>query len=270
MCQSPIYSTRIRSKEAPSLMHSPFAAIPPEVLFWSIVAVIAGWWVVMWVRKKAGIWRLRYFALPRPWLKYLHNNVPLYDRLPWELRAPYQDKVLNFVDSKVFRACGVMDEVTEQMRVAIAGNACLLMLNSPADVVFPSILTIQLYAQSEEDPTARSSAIALLWDTARSHATDPRDRGNESLPGIAARLGLKALPEPLLLTGWARVCCPEFVAQHPGVLENAAPGEPADVFAVATEIFLAAPATLQQSAPALYDAMRHFYRVDPARWSVQQ
>lgn len=251
-------------------MRLPSAAIPYEILLWSTIGLLAGWWLVMLLRKKAGVWRLRYFALPRGWLKMLHRQVPLYDRLPWELRAPYQDKVLNFVDSKIFRACGAMDEVTEEMRLAIAGNACLLMLNSEVDVIFPSILTIQLYPENEEDPSARSSAIAMLWHEGRSQATDPRDRGNAELPGIAAKLGLKALPEPMLLTGWARVRCPEFEKQYPGELAKVAPGAEDEVFAVATEMFLATPAVLQQSHPALYKAMCHFYRVDPARWSLRK
>jgi len=251
-------------------MRSPFAAIPIEIIFWSIVILLAGWWLVMLLRRKAGVWKLRYFAFPRPWLKFLHDHVPHYERLPWELRAPYQDKVLNFVDSKIFRPGGTLEEVTEQMRVAIAGNACLLMLNSPADVVFPPILTVQLYPQSEEDPTARSSAIALLWHESGAQATDPRDRGHAVLPAIAAKLGLKALPEPMLLTGWARVLYPEFGKEHPGELEKIHHGDAGDVFAVATEVFFAAPAVLQQSQPALYNALRHFYRVDPARWSVKK
>jgi Mlc titration factor MtfA (ptsG expression regulator) len=251
-------------------MRLPFAFIPPEILFLLLLAVVVGWWLVMRLRRKAGIWRLRYYAFPRPWLKHLHDHVPHYARLPWELRAPYQDKVLNFVDSKIFRPGGSMGEVTEELRVTIAGNACLLLLNSPAEVVFPTILTVQVYPQNDEDPTARSSAIAVLWDDKKGQATHPADRENSALAEITARLGLKALPEPLLLTGWARVLCPDFERSYPGMLEKIHSGEAGDVFAMATEVFLAAPAVLQQSQPALYDALRHFYRVDPSRWSLKK
>jgi Mlc titration factor MtfA (ptsG expression regulator) len=53
------------------------------------------------------------------------------------------------------------------------------------------------------------------------------------------------------------------------VLEKAAAGDPSDIFAVATEMFLAAPAMLQARQPALYNCMRLFYRVDPARWKTK-
>jgi Mlc titration factor MtfA (ptsG expression regulator) len=246
------------------------AAIPPEILFWSIVAVLIGWWLVMRLRRVAGVWRLRYFALPRTWLKSLHRHVPLYNRLPWELRAPYQDKVLNFIDSKIFRSAGGMDEVTEVMRVIIAGHAGLLLLNSENDVIYPEVLTVHVYPQNAEDAHARGLSIAMLWDETKMQATDPRDRGNESLAGIASALGLKALPGPLLLTAWARTRMKEFNAKFPNVLEEVTAGEESDVFAVATEAFYTAPAALRQGHPALYEALRQFYKIDPARWPSQK
>ena len=251
-------------------MRSIFAIIPIYLALWSVVALLAGWWLVMLLRRKAGVWRLRYFAYPRPWLKFLHDHVPLYERLPWELRAPYQDKVLHFVDSKNFRACGALDEVTEEMRVTIAGNACLLLLNDVSESNFPEVLTLQVYPQNEEEPAARSSCLAMLWNPDKRHFTDPRDRSRDILSAIAAQLGWKALPDPLLLTAWARIRSPAFIQANPGLLEKSATGEGADIFALATEMFLAAPALLQQHHPVLYAAMRQFYHVDPARWTLKQ
>ena len=246
------------------------AFLSPYYLFFATLSLLIGWWLVMRIRKATGVWRLRYFAFPRPWLKFLHENVPLYTRLPWELRAPYQDKVLQFIDAKRFIPCGAMDEATEAARVIIAGHAALLLLNQ-APGNYPDILTVQLFPLSDPnaDGGARSSAVAVWWDTAKQQATDPRD-ARAPLSEIARQLGWRALPEPLLLTLWARVRCPEFTAGWPGVLEKAATGEAADVFAVATEMFLAAPDVLKQQHPAFYDALRHFYLIDPARWSLKQ
>lgn len=276
-------------------MRPVFALLPSSYLVYICIAVLAGWWLVMRFRKSAGVWRLRYFAFPRPWLKHLHEHVPLYGRLPWELRAPYQDKVLHFVDSKGFRACGALDEVTEAMRVIIAGNACLLLLNGSGENTFPGILTVQVFPSDDPDAEARSSCVAIHWDAEKWQATDPRDEGNAALPVIAARLGWEiagrpALPEALLLTAWARTRSAEFIKAHPGVLESAvgsapraegSPGKPddspksedfspADIFAVATEMFLAAPALLQQRKPELYTSLRLFYLVDPARWTLKK
>src|SRR5437868_7042631 len=103
-----------------------FASFSFTYLLYVCIAVLAGWWLVMRIRRATGVWRLRYYAFPRPWLKYLHENVPLYNHLPLELRALYQDKVVQFVDAKLFRPCGTMDEITWAEQVPIAGNACLL------------------------------------------------------------------------------------------------------------------------------------------------
>jgi hypothetical protein len=293
------------------------ASLPSYYYIAAILALLIGWWSVIRVRRTIGVWRLRYFALPRPWLKVLHAHVPLYGHLPWELRAPYQDKVLQFVDAKGFRACGALDEVTEEMRVIIAGNACLLLLNGSGEENFPGVLTVQLFPAGDPDAAPRSSCVAMHWDENKQQASDPRDVGNASLPAIALKLGWEAggqpsLPDTLLLTAWARVRSAEFIKRFPGVLEKAAgtavhhggPApmlaarlgkaavdaadsggitespepdsqalniyDPADIFAVATEMFLGASALLRDRQPELYGAMRLFYQVDPARWTAQQ
>lgn len=248
-------------------MRPVFATIPTYYLAYALFAVLAGWWLIMRLRKAAGIWRLRYYAFPRPWLKHLHSHVPLYTRLPWELRAPYQDKVLQFIDAKRFIPCGTLNEIDEAARVIIAGNAALLLLNSTRET-YSGILTVQLFPGGDPnaDGGARSSAVALWWDSAKKQASDPRD-ARTPLDSIARELGWKSLPAPLLLTAWARVRYPSFAAEWPDALAGTSAGEPEDVFAVATEMFLAEPATLLQKRPALYDAMRHFYLIDPARWS---
>lgn len=249
-----------------------FAFIKPELLFWPTVILLVSWWLIMRLRRGAGIWRLRFFAMPRPWMKYLHAHVPHYARLPWELRAPYQDKALHFMDSKIFRPGGSMEEITEPLRMAIGGNACILQLNTESTMLFPEILTVQLYGLQDEEVTSRSSVVPLLWDAAKEQPLDPFNRGREAaLTTIAAALGMKALPQPLLLTPWARTMVAEFTARAPGALEKAVPGsDPVEVFAIATEVFYAAPAVLLQTHPALYDALRLFYRVDPARWAARQ
>ena len=258
-------------------MRPVFALLPSSLFVFIFIGLLVGWWLIMRLRKAAGIWRLRYFAYPRPWLKQLHDHVPMYSQIPWELRAPYQDCVLHFIDSKGFRPCGALDEVPEAARIVIAGNACVLLLNG-SGTVYPDLLTVQVFPPDDPDAEARSSCIALHWDESKKLATDPRDKGNTALPQIALRLGWEAagrpaLPDPLRLTPWARMRCAAFSAENPGLLEKTAgssdsgePFLPGDIFAVATEMFLGAPALLQQRQPELYNRLRLFYKVDPARW----
>jgi len=52
---------------------------------------------------------------------------------------------------------------------------------------------------------------------------------------------------------------------HQPVLRDYAWENDAEFFAVATEMFFCRPARLAQGRPELYDALRAFYRQDPAR-----
>lgn len=40
-----------------------------------------------------------------------------------------------------------------------------------------------------------------------------------------------------------------------------------EFFSCATEVFFEHPAALLQDCPRVYEAMKDFYRVDPAEWS---
>ena len=48
-----------------------------------------------------------------------------------------------FLDEKTFTGCQQL-EVTEQMRVTIAAQACLILLNKPIDT-YPGLHTILIY-----------------------------------------------------------------------------------------------------------------------------
>lgn len=249
--------------------------LPYYYYFLAVLVFMLGWWLTMRMRRSAGIWRLRYYAMPRKWLLHLHKFVPYYRRVPIELRAMYQDKVLQFVDGKTFRCADPMLLVEEDTRMTLAGTACMLLLNDNGDGSFPDILAVQLWPLGTTMETVESSArpvkcISLNWDPVKHQATDPRDAGNPALPGIAKALGWESagrsqLPEVLLLSPWARQRSGQFTAKFPGVLDSFE-GDSDDVFAIATEMFYAAPDLLQKKHAKLYSAMRHFYCIDPARW----
>jgi Mlc titration factor MtfA (ptsG expression regulator) len=43
-------------------------------------------------------------------------------------------------------------------------------------------------------------------------------------------------------------------------------GDPAEVFAAATELFFEMPDRLMQQHPEFYEMLRSFYQLDPVRW----
>lgn len=252
--------------------------LPPHYYYIALLIFMMCWWLVIRLRSKAGIWRLRYYALPRPWLLHLHKFVPHYRLVPLELRAPYQDKILQFVDGKNFRHADPLELVAEDARVTIASNACILLLNDTGGDCFEDVLAVQLWPPGATPENIESASrpvkcIPLIWNEERHEATDPHDALNPALPAVAKALGWEAygrtqLPEVLLLAPWARQRASLFAVHHPDALKNVE-GEPADVFAIATEMFYAAPDMLHRSHPKLYDAMRQFYSIDPARWKTK-
>ena len=68
-------------------------------------------------------------SFPDQWEVILEKNFKLYKRLPNDLRLRLNSYVNVFMAEKSFEACGGLNELTEEMCVTIAGQACLLLLN---------------------------------------------------------------------------------------------------------------------------------------------
>ena len=66
---------------------------------------------------------------------------------------------------------------------------------------------------------------------------------------------------------WAEVCTPAYerVVAGESALRSYAATNPAEFFAVATEVFFTRPDVLIEHERDLYDALRAFYRQDPER-----
>ena len=76
--------------------------------------------------------RRRLLAAPfsPAWRDILRQRVYLYQHLPDELKEQLHNDIKLFLADKTFEGCGGLT-VTEEMRVVIAAEACLLLLNRP-------------------------------------------------------------------------------------------------------------------------------------------
>jgi MtfA peptidase len=254
-----------------------------------LVLLLVGNWLRKHRGRRTGGLRLRHFAFPPAWLEHLENNVPIYRRLPMDLRERLQDRIISFVDGKRWKHCGGLDAVTDEMKVTIAGQACLLLLGRDHVPAFSKILTIMIYpaAPPQEADGAEalppveawpSASVLLTWDDRKKKARDLRDEGNGIMLEFTRQLDLEdgiADGRPLLgdqfqHSAWARVMTPDFLRDQTraGALltKNQQSADPAEVFAAATESFYAKPKELRQRHPALYELLRTFYKLDPARW----
>ena len=87
--------------------------------------------------------RLRARPFPKEWLKLIQRHVVFFHKLTAGDRAELLGHIQVFLAEKRFEGCGGF-EITDEVRVTIAAQACLLLLHRDTDY-FPGLLTILVY-----------------------------------------------------------------------------------------------------------------------------
>lgn len=100
------------------------------------VAVVVGW-------SRWRMWCLLRQPFPVSWDGLLRSRLPPYDCLDDAARARLQRLIRQFLFRKKFFGCGGL-EVTDEMRLLIAAQACLLLLNRPGSS-YPRLRFILVY-----------------------------------------------------------------------------------------------------------------------------
>jgi MtfA peptidase len=246
---------------------------------------------------------LRSRPVPNEWRAIIGRNLPFFDRLPPNDQKELLGHVQVFLEEKRFEGCAGV-EVTNEMRVTIATQACLLLLHRRTDY-FSRLLTILIYPSGyivdeerhleghvwEQGRTGRlgetgrgMGSMVLAWDAAKSGARDPSDGTNLVLHEFAHQLdfedhvadGVPALGSRGELRSWAEVMKMEFAALRaadeagiPTLLNTYGATNPAEFFAVATEAFFERPRALRRQHPRLFAELSRFFRQDPDRFSSE-
>ncbi len=233
---------------------------------------------------------------PPEWSWIMARNVPIYDRLSELDKAELRGLIQVFLAEKVFEGCGGL-EITDEIKVTIAAQACLLLLRRETDV-YPKLITILVYPSAyvsnmpqhspqgivTEGPQGRlgeawtSGVVVLSWDDVKQGASDVRDGHNVVFHEFAHQLdtedgsadGAPILPRRNLYSAWARVLGEEYdelrkLAEtgKKSVLDTYGATEPAEFFAVATEAFFEKPVQLKKKHPELYEELQMYYGQDP-------
>jgi len=247
--------------------------------------------------------RLRAQPAPAAWRAILERNLAIFSRLSADDRAELLGHTQVFLAEKHFEGCGGL-ELTDEMRVTIAGQACLLLLHRDTDyypeltsvLVYPSGYTAHeprpigggIWEEGGEDRLGhtghRLRALVLAWDAARNGAAAPTDGENLILHEFAHQLdfenqrsdGTPALDTRGDYLAWARVMSAEFDALRdatdsgvPTLLDSYGATDPAEFFAVITEVFFERPRALRRLHPALFAQLQRFYRQDPTIYSAE-
>lgn len=202
-----------------------------------------------------------------------------------------------FLDEKRFEGCGGL-RVSDEMRLTIAAQACLLLLRLPDPEVYPGLHSILVYPHAYVAPVVTNrggivtevahvrlgqswsrGSLVLSWDDVRRNAVDVHDGHNVVLHEFAHQLdqqdgvadGTPPLPDRSRHLAWARVLGSAYAdllerihEQRPSVIDTYGATSPAEFFAVVTECFFERPIALGRSHPALYAELQRFYRQDPA------
>src|SRR5438046_1987206 len=183
--------------------------------------------------------RLRAQPTPKAWREILAHNLPVFSRLSKEDQAELLGHMHVFLAEKHFEAAGGL-VLTDEIRVTIAGQACLLLLHRETDY-YPELISIIVYPtgyiadeerhigggiweEGGEDRLGhtgqRLGALVLAWDAVRRGAAQPSDGVNLVLHEFAHQLdfenrssdGTPALETTGDYRIWARVMSYEFQA----------------------------------------------------------
>lgn len=266
-------------------------------------AAIAAGLLLAWALPR---WRLRR-ALARPLdaaqLGFIERNVAQYRGMPAPLREQLQGLVKRFLHEKTFVGCAGL-EVTEEMRVTIAAQACLLLLNRTTEV-YPGLHAVLVYpgaflvprkevdaggvvTETRQDLLGESwgdGRVILSWDHVQRAGHQPEGAQNVVLHEFAHQLdsesgstnGAPILGSVESYKRWSEILSRDFELLrrdtywgYRDVLDPYGASNPAEFFAVATESFFEQPHALAARHPELYAEFRRYFRVDPRDWFPQR
>lgn len=235
---------------------------------------------------------------PAEWRQYLAAGWAAWHSLSRDERERLEGLVKVFVADKRWEAARGF-ALTDEIRVVIAAQACLLILELDLDyyrgvgsiIVHPRAM-VQRGQHATETPGVMSSdpftlagqahyggPVIITWDAARFEARHPDGGYNVVLHEFAHKLdmldgvvdGTPPLADAESRQRWIAVCTAEFAALTDGtdgtggsLIRQYGAVSAGEFFAVATETFFCRPIELRAEKPELYRVLSEFFRQDPA------
>src|SRR5215213_4910224 len=97
--------------------------------------------------------RLKTQPFPVPWRIIVEDNLAVFRRLPSDDQAELLEHVQIFLAEKHFEGCGGL-VLTDEIRVTIAAQACLLLLHRKTDY-YPNLHSILVYPSGYTEEAER-------------------------------------------------------------------------------------------------------------------
>lgn len=243
--------------------------------------------------------RIRNRPFPAAWREILKQRVPYVRTLPTDLQLQLKRHIQVFVAEKPFIGCDGLT-ITDEMRVTIAAQACLLILARPRGY-YPNLRQILVYpgsfvvnrehtdsigvAHHARQVLAGESwsqgQVVLSWLDTLAGAAIPDDGQNVVIHEFAHQLdqetgianGAPVLARRAHYARWSQVLGAEFRQlqarepdAEPSLFSDYGAIDPAEFFAVISEVFFEQPQPMAAEHPALYRELAAFYRLDPLNW----
>jgi Mlc titration factor MtfA (ptsG expression regulator) len=236
---------------------------------------------------------------PDSWEEILHRNVVHYGMLDEAEKAHLRALIQVFIEEKNWEGAGGL-EITDEMRVTISAQACLLLLglshnfyrNVQSIIVYPStVIPPQRklgFFETTLEPVApelpvigeahQQGPVIIIWDAVLRSARHPRSGHNVVYHEFAHKLdmldGLADGTPPLRdrdeYRDWVQTCSGEYLRLRQDAekgkksfLDAYGATNESEFFAVATEQFFDQPRLLLEHTPDLYRVLREYYRQDP-------
>ena len=257
--------------------------------------VIAEPWLIERRRRQ-----VRAQPFPAAWRAILDRRVPYVRRLPPDLKRQLEQHIQVCIAEKQFIGCDGL-EMSDEVRVTIAAQACLLILNRRTDY-YPNLRQILVYPgafiierlraepsgilQEQRQVLSGESwthgQVVISWEDALEGAAIADDGRNVVIHEFAHQLdqqkgyanGAPWLGRRDRYARWSQVMSREFArlqecaaTAQPSLFSHYGATNPAEFFAVVSEVFFEQPREMAAMHPALYGELRIFYRFDPASFA---
>jgi Mlc titration factor MtfA (ptsG expression regulator) len=244
------------------------------------MVLVFTWMVVRALKRKRAVAE----PFPPEWRALLRQALPLYARMPADLRERLEPLVRAFLqDVRFVGSDGLV--VTDEMRLVVATQACLLTV-SHNPKAYRELMSVLIYPDTfvvnhtDEDETG---IVTEIEDAVSGEAQDTtrivlswRDVNEPPAEGEIRNVVLHEFAHYLdnSVEGvWHDRLEDEFDA-HIDALESGdetlidpdGAEHPTEFFAYTTEAFFEEPAELKRRHPRLYEGFKTGYGLDPAAW----
>jgi Mlc titration factor MtfA (ptsG expression regulator) len=272
-----------------------FSYFLPVFIALLLMAYLAG--KPYWLAYKRRLIKAKPFK--KQWRKIIQQRMPYFRQMPADLQLQLKQHIQVFLAEKEFVGCnGVV--ITDEIKITIAAQACLLLLNRKTNY-YPKLQSILVYPSAfvKQQQTRNGDGVqftqkmvlageswdfgkvVLSWQDTLVGAKIPDDGHNVVIHEFAHQLDQengRANGAPILAAGqsyqsWSEIFSLQFEILKkqantgaPSLFDYYGATNPAEFFAVVSEVFFEQSKQFSQQHPKLYQQLTQYYKVDPLYW----